>query len=212
MNFDYSKRHNSIRRVNTTTIVLIFIATISLIIYYSLSIFFIPQLYPASSSEVKSQPFITEANLSASKIIVGERFDLTITAMNKGDTADMQVVYLSFPNITAIDSIVKILKYNFTQNPVFIEMEDEIGSEYVGLDKVINASYPAIEANSRPWQTGDYYQIRLEVEPSTVGRFVIFVKTIALPHINELNHYPRLGFKDHQGEFVAVSSVEVVNR
>ena len=188
------------------------IATISLIIYYSLSLFFIPQLYLSSSSEIKSQPVITGANLSASKVIVGERFDLTITAMNKGDTADMQVVYLSFPNITAIDRIVKILKYNFTQNPVFIEIEDEIGSEYVGLDKVINASYPAIEANSRPWQTGDYYQISLEVEPSTVGRFVIFVKTIALPHINEVNHYPRLGFKDHQEEFVAVSSVEVVNK
>ncbi|MGZ5489898.1 MAG: hypothetical protein ACXW2E_06170, partial [Nitrososphaeraceae archaeon] len=61
MNFDYSKRHNSIRRVNTTTIVLIVIAAISLIIYYSLSIFFLPQLYFLSSSEVKSQPVITEA-------------------------------------------------------------------------------------------------------------------------------------------------------
>jgi hypothetical protein len=211
MNFDYSKRHNTIKRVNTT-IVLIVIATISLIIYYSLSIFFIPQLYLLLSSEVKSQPVITEAKLSASKVVIGERFDLTITALNKGDTADMQVVYLSFPNITAIDNIVKILKYNFTQKPVFIEIDDEIGSEYVGLDKVINASYPAIEANSRPWQTGDYYQISLEVKPSTVGRFVIFVKTIALPHMSELNHYPRVGTKDHQEEFVTVSSTEVVNK
>jgi hypothetical protein len=211
MNFDYSKRHNTVKRVNTT-IVLIVIATISLIIYYSLSIFFIPQLYLLLSSEVKSQPVITEAKLSASKVVIGERFDLTITALNKGDTADMQVVYLSFPNITAIDNIVKILKYNFTQKPVFIEIDDEIGSEYVGLDKVINASYPAIEANSRPWQTGDYYQISLEVKPSTVGRFVIFVKTIALPHMSELNHYPRVGTKDHQEEFVTVSSTEVVNK
>jgi hypothetical protein len=211
MNFDYSKRHNTVKRVNTT-IVLIVIATISLIIYYSLSIFFIPQLYLLLSSEVKSQPVITEAKLSASKVVIGERFDLTITALNKGDTADMQVVYLSFPNITAIDNIVKILKYNFTQKPVFIEIDDEIGSEYVGLDKVINASYPAIEANSRPWQTGDYYQISLEVKPSTVGRFVIFGKTIALPHISELNHYPRVGTKDHQEEFVTVSSTEVVKK
>jgi hypothetical protein len=211
MNFDYSKRHNTVKRVNTT-IVLIVIATISLIIYYSLSIFFIPQLYLLLFSEVKSQPVITEAKLSASKVVLGERFDLTITALNKGDTADLQVVYLSFPNITAIDNIVKILKYNFTQKPVFIEIDDEIGSEYVGLDKVINASYPAIEANSRSWQTGDYYQISLEVKPSTVGRFVIFVKTIALPHMSELNHYPRVGTKDHQEEFVTVSSTEVVNK
>lgn len=211
MNFDYSKIYNSIRRVNTTTIIIIVIAIISLIIYYSLSIFFIPQLYFLSSSEVKSQPIITAAKLSTSEV-VGESFDLTITAMNNGDTADMQVVSLSFPNITSINNIVKISKYNFTQKPVFIEIGDEVGSEYVGLDKVINAYYPGIEANSRPWYTGDYYQISIEVKPSTVGRFVIFVKTISLPHTSELDHYPKLGPKDYQGEFVAVYSVQVLNK
>ena len=211
MNFDYSKRPNNTTRINTTIIIIV-IAVISLIIYYSLSIFIIPQLYFLTSSEVKPQPVITTAKLSASKVVVGESFDLTITAMNNGDTADMQVVSLSFPNITSIDSIVKISKYNFTQKPVFIEMGDKVGSEYVGIDKVINAYYPAIEANSRPWANGDYYQIRIEVKPNTVGRFVIFVKTIALPYTNELGHYPRFGIKDYQGEFVAVSSVEVVNK
>ena len=211
MNFDYSKRSNNIRRVNNT-IVLIVIAAISLIIYYSLSILYIPQLYFSSSSEVKSQPVITAAKLSDSKVVLGESFDLTITAMNNGDTADMQVVSLSFPNLTSIDSIVKISNYNFTQKPVFIEIGDEVGSEYVGLDKVINSSYPSIEANSRPWHTGDYYQISIDVKPTSVGRFVIFVKTIALPQINELDHYPRFGIKDYQGEFVAVSSVDVVNK
>lgn len=212
MNFDYSKRHNNNKTRINTTITIIVIAVISLIIYYSLSIFIIPQFYFLSSSEVKSQPVITAAKLSASKVVVGESFDLTITAMNNGDTADMQVVSLSFPNITSIDSIVKISKYNFTQKPVFIEMGDKVGSEYVGIDKVINAYYPAIEANSRPWDNGDYYQISIEVKPNTVGRFVIFVKTIALPYTNELGHYPRFGIKDYQGEFVAVSSVEVVNK
>ena len=209
MNFDYSKRSNNIRRVNNT-IVLIVIAAISLIIYYSLSILYIPQLYFSSSSEVKSQPVITEAKLSDPKVVLGESFDLTITTSNNGDTADMQVVSLSFPNITSIDSIVKISDYNFTQKPVFIEIGDEVGSEYVGFDKVINSSYPSIEANSRPWHTGDYYQISIDVKPTSVGRFVIFVKTIALPQINELGHYPRFGIKDYQGEFVAVSSVDVV--
>ena len=145
MNFDYSKRSNNIRRVNNT-IVLIVIAAISLIIYYSLSILYIPQLYFSSSSEVKSQPVITEAKLSDSKVVLGESFDLTITTSNNGDTADMQVVSLSFPNLTSIDSIVKISDYNFTQKPVFIEIGDEVGSEYVGLDKVINSPYPSIRS------------------------------------------------------------------
>ena len=196
MNFDYSKRSNNIIRVNTT-IVLIVLAAISLIIYYSLSILYIPQLYLSFSSEVKSQPVITGAKLSNSKVILGESFDLTITTRNNGDTADMQVVSLSFPNITSIDSIVKISDYNFTQKPVFIEVGDEVGSEYYGFDKVIKAPYPSIEANSRPWHTGDYYQISIDVKPTSVGRFVIFLKTIALPHINELDHYPRIGIKDY---------------
>lgn len=211
MNFDYSKRPNNITRINTTIIIIV-IAVISLIIYYSLSIFIIPQLYFLSSSEIKPQPVITAAKLSASKVVVGESFDLTIIATNNGDTADMQLVSLSFPNITSIDSIVKILKYNFTQKPVFIKMGDKVGSEYVGVNKVINAYYPAIESNSRPWYNGDYYQISVEVKPNNVGRFVIFVKTIALPHTNELGHYPRFGIKDYQGEFVVLSSVEVVNK
>ena len=211
MNFDYSKRSNNIIRVNTT-IVLIVLAAISLIIYYSLSILYIPQLYLSFSSEVKSQPVITELKLSDSKVVLGERFNLTITTSNNGDTADLQVVSLSFPNITSIDSIVKISDYNFTQKPVFIEIGDEVGSEYVGFDKVINSSYPSIEANSRPWHTGDYYQISIDVKPTSVGRFVIFVKTIALPQINELGHYPRFGIKDYQGEFIAVSAVDVVNK
>lgn len=211
MNFDYSKRFNNIIRVNTT-IVLIVLAAISLIIYYSLSILYIPQLYLLFSSEVKSQPVITGIKLSNSKVILGESFDLTITTRNHGDTADMQVVSLSFPNITSIDSIVKISDYNFTQKPVFIKVGDGVGSEYYGFDKVINAPYPSIEANSRPWHTGDYYQISIDVKPTSVGRFVIFSKTIALPHINELDHYPRFGIKDYQGEFIAVSAVDVVNK
>ena len=124
----------------------------------------------------------------------------------------MQVVSLSFPNITSIDSIVKISGYNFTQKPVFIEVGDEVGSEYYGLDKVINAPYTFIEANSRPWHTGDYYQVSIDVKPTSVGRFVIFLKTIALPRINELDHYPRFSIKDYQGEFIDESSVDVVNK
>jgi type II secretory pathway component PulF len=82
MNFDYSKRHNNTTRINTP-ITIIVIAVISLIIYYSLSIFIVPQLYFLSSSEVKPQPIITATKLSASKVVLGESFDLTIIATNK---------------------------------------------------------------------------------------------------------------------------------
>lgn len=54
--------------------------------------------------------------------------------------------------------------------------------------------------------------ISIEIKSNTFGRFVIFVKTITLSHTNELDHYPRLGIKDPQGEFIAVSSIEIVNK
>ena len=53
-------------------------------------------------------------------------------------------------------NIIYFSDYNFTQKPVFIEVGDEIGSEYYGFDKVINVPNPSIEANSRPWHTGYY--------------------------------------------------------
>ena len=70
------------------------------------------------------------AKLSASKVVVGESFDLTVTAMNNGDTSDMQFVALAAPNITSLNNIVEISnynfeisKYNFTQKPVSSKLE-----------------------------------------------------------------------------------------
>ena len=102
MNFDYSNRSNNIRRVSTT-IVLIVIAAISLIIYYSLSILYIPQLYFSSLYEVKSQPVFTGAQLSDSKAVLGES-DFTITARNNGE----QWRYCRYTS-----SFLVFSKYNF---------------------------------------------------------------------------------------------------
>ena len=70
------------------------------------------------------------AKLSASKVVVGESFDLTVTAMNNGDTSDMQFVALTSHNITSLNNIVEISNYNsemsrykFTQKPVSSKLE-----------------------------------------------------------------------------------------
>ena len=129
MNFDYYKRHNSIRRLYTT-IIIILIAIISLIITIQSQYSLFHNHTTLSSSEVKSQPNIMAAKLSASKVVVGESFDLTVTAMNNGDTSDMQFVALAAPNITSLNNIVEISnynfeisKYNFTQKPVSSKLE-----------------------------------------------------------------------------------------
>jgi hypothetical protein len=97
-----------------------------------------------------------------------------------------------FFNIT-LNNIVEISKYYIPQKTVLFEIGDKIGLEYIESNKVINTNYPFKEANNRPWDNDDYYQISLKVKPSTVGRFVIFIKTISLPHTKELDQYPRLG-------------------
>ena len=86
--------------------------------------------------------------------------------------------------------------YYIPQKPILFEIEDEIGLEYVEFNKVINTNYPFKGANNRPWDNDDYYQINLKVKSSTVGRFVIYIKTISLLHTKELDQYPRLGSTD----------------
>jgi hypothetical protein len=56
--------------------------------------------------------------------------------------------------------------------------------------------------------------IGIEIKLNNVGRFVIFVKTITLSHyhISWDRSLPLLCIKDSKGEFIAVSSAEVVNK
>jgi hypothetical protein len=157
-------------------------------------------------------PIITNVKMSASEIPLGKPFDISVTSNNQGDTADFQIVSISFPNLTSIDNnnIITIKNHNFLQKPEFVKTGDEIGSKYSGLSKTTTAKYPSIEFFSRPWKTDAIYQAEIEIKPPpAVGRFVIFIKTVSLPHNNEISHYPHTGIKDHQEEFVEAYYVNV---
>jgi hypothetical protein len=71
------------------------------------------------------------------------------------------------------------------------------------------AQYASIEAFSRPWEAGNTYTADIEVIPKTEGRFVVFVKSVALPHTWDQAHYPQAGTLDQQKEFVEIYSVQV---
>jgi hypothetical protein len=162
-------------------------------------------------------PIITNVKMSASEVPLGKPFDISVTSNNQGDTADFQIVSISFPNLTSIgnnnnnnNNIITIKNHNFLQKPEFVKTGDEIGSKYSGLSKTTTAKYPSIEFFSRPWKTDAIYQAEIEIKPPpAVGRFVIFIKTVSLPHNNEISHYPHTGIKDHQEEFVEAYSVNV---
>jgi hypothetical protein len=180
---------------------------ISVAIYFSLSLYFLPQAY-LTQPQVKPLPIITDVSVSAPEIKLGESFTVRIVGRNGGESADLQTVSVAFPNITRTDGIVFVREHDFPQKPRFIGIGYEIGSAYMGLEKIVHARYPSIEFFSRPWLSNDSHHAEIEVRPDEAGIFVILVKSVALPHTDD-SHYPREGITDHQGEHVSVYSVDV---
>jgi hypothetical protein len=52
--------------------------------------------------------------------------------------------------------------------------------------------------------------MQLEVKPDSAGRFVILLKSVAFPHLNQFAHYPLNGLRDYQNEFVKAYSIQVM--
>lgn len=193
------------------TILLGVLIAASLTIYFSFSLYFFPVFYMSKPFVSKAVPVITNVKLSTSEVPLGNSFNISVTSNNQGDTADIQIVSISFPNLTSIgnNDIITIKNHNFLQKPEFVKTGDKIGSKYSGLSKVTTAKYPSIEFSSRPWKTDAIYQAEIEIKPPAVGRFVILIKAASLPHNNEISHYPHTGIKDHQEEFVEAYYVNV---
>jgi hypothetical protein len=205
------------------TIILIVIIPVLLAIFFIFSLYFFPHFYLATRHASQPLPKIINVNVNTSSSALsdsgishlGESFVVTITSANLGDTTDFQIASISFPNITSdihdniANKIVSILHHNFTQSPVFISIGDEIGSEYTGLTKT-TAKYPSIEFYNSPWATNTLYEAQLQIKPVSEGNFVVFVKVVALPHTTDLSHYPAVGIRDQQQEYVNVYHIAVV--
>lgn len=176
-------------------------------IYFILSLVVLPPNYLQRPSIVP-QPTL-DVELDKNKINLGETFEIKIVSNNVGDPADIQIVSVAFPDLTKLDDSVKITSYDFTQSPRLVLIGDELGSEYTGGGKIVHAKYPSIEAYSRPIESGSKYSMGLAITPETAGTFTIYVKSIILPHTDELSHYPQGGITDHQNEYVQVHTVEV---
>jgi hypothetical protein len=189
-------------------IILIVAVAVALVVYFSLSLYVFPQLYQSIEAR-RPQAIVTDVSLSASDIALGQALAISVTGTNNGDDADMQIVSVGFPNLTTTDNI-KILKHNFDQTPMLIAPPGELSSSgYSDTDSSVLAQYTSIEVFSRPWEAGKTYSADIEVIPKTEGRFVVFIKSVALPHTWEQAHYPQDGTLDQQKEFVETYSVEV---
>lgn len=178
----------------------------ALLLYFSLTLYVFPQSYQSVAPR-RPEAIVTNVTLSESEIALGQSFTISVTGINSGEDADMQIVSIGFPNLTATNN-VEVLEHNFAQTPFLIAAGDKVGSEYTGRS-IVAAEYAAVEAFSRPWTGGSNYSISLDVMPEAEGRFAIFVKSVAFPHSWDDAHWPREGTVDYQKEFVAVYYVQV---
>jgi hypothetical protein len=181
---------------------------VALVTYFSLSLYVFPQSYQSIEPH-RPQAIVTDVSLSAPDIALGHALTISVTGTNNGeDAADMQIVSVGFPNLTSVDNI-KMLKHNFTQTPMLITPGKLLGSQYSTTEESVSAQYASIEAFSRPWEAGKTYSADIEAIPKTEGKFVVFIKSVALPHTWEQAHYPQDGTLDQQKEFVETYSVQV---
>jgi hypothetical protein len=188
-------------------IILIGTVAAALVVYFSLSLYVFPQSYQSIEPR-RPQAIVTDVSLSANDISLGQALIISVAGTNNGEEADMQIVSVGFPNLTTTDNI-KILKHDFVQMPILIAPGELLSSEYSNTERPISAQYASIEAFSRPWEPGKTYSADVQVIPKTEGRFVIFIKSIGLPHTWEGAHYPQDGILDQQKEFVEVYSIQV---
>lgn len=182
-------------------------AASALALYFSI-VFYVPQYQPVELMQPEAA--VTGVALSEPEIALGQSFVITVAGANSGQDADMQIVSVGFPNLTATDGI-EIIRHDFAQTPILISAGDQIGSAYGGTATPAAAQYASVEAFSRPWEGGRSYSIDIEVTPETEGRFAVFVKAVAFPHSWSGAHWPSEGTLDHQQEFVQVHYVEVTN-
>ena len=150
-----------------------------------------------------------EVKLSNSQIKIGESFRISTISENVGDYGDIHIVSIAFPTLSKTEDIVRVVSYDFSNSPTYIKKEDEIGAQYSeGMESIL-AKYPSIEAMNRPAQPGMKYVMDLQVTPDKSGPFVIYVKSVDIPHSSYISHYPQEGILDHQGEHVLVYTVDV---
>lgn len=178
----------------------------ALALYFSLTLYVFPQLYQ-SIEQNRPEAAVTDVSLSAPRIELGQAFVISVTGINRGEDADVQIVSVGFPNLTATNNI-EVIRYNFSQTPFLIIAGDEVGSEYTG-ERSVAAQYASVEAFSRPWAGGSTYSIDVQVRPEVEGRFAIFVKSVAFPHSWDGAHWPQEEITDYQKEFVEVYYVQV---
>jgi hypothetical protein len=184
-----------------------FVAAGVMVAYFVLVLGVFPDAYEYTKIGVP-QPSL-DVMLSARQIKLGESFEMTLVANNVGEEADLQTVTVEFPQNQNLDN-VKITSYDFLQSPELFLQDSLIGSDYNGGQDLIHSKYPFIEAYNRPSKPEHSSTMTLQITPIEPGLYTVYSKTVAMPHVSEISHFPTQGILDHQNEFVQEHIVEVI--
>lgn len=166
----------------------------------------LPEEY-RSHKVIAPQP-IHSVDISADEITLGESFTVEVNMNNRNDFADILLTSVGFPRLLELGDSVDVIGYDYTQSPKFIDVGSEVDSDYI-YGNTVPALYPSIEADSRNVKSDASFRMVVLVTPQKAGEFEVYVKTMAIPHTNDLGHYPHSGLIDPQGEFVDVYVVTV---
>jgi hypothetical protein len=175
--------------------------------YFALVMVVFPDAY--EDTKVGMPEPSLEVTLSTQQIKLGESFEMTLVANNMGEEADLQTVTVEFPQNQNLDN-VKIMSYDFLQSPKLFLQGSLVGSDYNGGQDLIHSKYPFIEAYNRPSKPGHSSTMTLQITPTESGSFTVYGKTVAMPHLSEISHFPTQGTLDHQNEFVQEYTIEVM--
>ena len=183
------------------------IVAVSLSVYFTMTVFVLPEKF-LGKEQFTPIPHL-EAEISSTEIKLGESFRINTVSENIGDYGDIHIVSVAFPTLTKTDDIVKIVSYDFSNSPIYLESGDELGAKYSGGLETVFAQYPQIEAMNRPVHPGTKYFMDLQITPEETGPFTVYLKSIDIPHTSSLSHFPTQGQLDHQEEYVLVYTVNV---
>ena len=141
-NRNFIKFGKNIRVIATGSIIAALLA-----IYFLLMWNFFPAFYSLQPAIAKGLPTLTEVILSS--LSPGGSFDISVTGFNRGETTDIQIVSISFPNLTGninfrdgnqYDGYIKIKNHNFSKVPY-------LSHQGISWDQGIQAAQRPLQRN-----------------------------------------------------------------
>lgn len=179
---------------------------VSVTAYFVVMVAVVPSIYLDSYS-LYPQP-VHSVTISDDVVSLGESFILRVDARNNNDFAEYVVTTVGLPALDDAREHATVVGYDFVQAPGYVEAGDPVPLTYgTALDA---APHAYIISRSTDATIGAKYHVELAITPPDPGTFIIHVKTAALPHADDLAHFPHSGFLDAQGELADVYEVAVL--